>query len=61
MIGYAIMTANIAIPLGVDKTDRLEVRAIIYARNIPQPIILATRILLLNWNFLWNLIYVAYR
>ena len=39
------MTANIAIPLGVDKTDRLEVRAIIYARNIPQPIILATRIL----------------
>ena len=46
------MTANIATPLGVDKTDRLEVRAIIYARNIPQPIMLATRILLPKFEFL---------
>ena len=55
------MTANIAIPLAEDKTDRPMVRAIIYVRNIPQPIILATRILLLNLNFLWNSMYVAYR
>ena len=55
------MTANIAIPLAEYKIDRPMVRAIIYVRNIPQPIILATRILLLNLNFLWNSMYVAYR
>ena len=55
------MTANIAIPLAEDKTDRFVVRATIYVRKIPQPIILVTRILLLNLNFLWNSIYVAYR
>jgi hypothetical protein len=55
------MTANIAIPLEEDKTDRLEVRVIIYVRNIPQPIILAARILVLKLNLLWNSIYVPYR
>jgi hypothetical protein len=55
------MTANIAIPLGEDKTERPVVRAIIYVRNIPQPTMLAARILLLNLNFLWNSIYVEYR
>ena len=55
------MTANIAMPLGEDKTDRFVVRAIIYVRNIPQPIIDATRTLLLKLNLLWNSIYVAYK
>ena len=36
------MTANIAMPLGEDKTDRFVVRAMICVRNIPQPIIDAT-------------------
>ena len=55
------MTANIAIPLAEDKTDRPVVRAIIYVRNIPQPTMLAARILVLKLNLLWNSIYVAYR
>jgi len=55
------MTPNIAMPLGEVKTDRPVVRVIIYVRNIPQPIILVTRILVLNLNFLWNSIYVVYR